>query len=76
MTGKFIDEWHAGISGALLAGMHDLPVLLEPFLLVFGLEEAVERFGDASRLNGNILAGESLVENCYARFCRIMRFSV
>ena len=53
-----------------------LLVRLEPFLPGFWQEDVTARLSDALKQNGKGLAGEPIVEYCFAGYYRIMRFSI
>ena len=49
---------------------------LEPFLPGFWQEDVSVKLGEALQRQGKALAGEPVVEYCFARFYRVMRFDV
>ena len=49
---------------------------LEPFLPGFWKENVTEKLGEAFKQSGKALAGEPVVEYCFAGFYRIMRFNL
>jgi ubiquinone/menaquinone biosynthesis C-methylase UbiE len=49
---------------------------LEPFLGKFGEEDVVAKMRDALKINGKLLNGEPMLEYCFAKYYRVMRFNV
>jgi len=49
---------------------------LEPFLPGFWQEDVAAKLSDALQKNGKALAGEPVVEYCFAGFYRVMRFNL
>jgi ubiquinone/menaquinone biosynthesis C-methylase UbiE len=49
---------------------------LEPFLARFCEEDVAAKIRDALKINGKLLDGEPMLEYCFAKYYRVMRFNV